>query len=143
MNDLYFLTLFPIVLMPLNILMMSNSPYLRKGMFSNETYLWHLQLGHINHYIIHGLVSSRILNSLILEPIPVCELCLEGKMTKRPFKPKGNHAAKRLGLVHTDVCGLSVQARREYGYFITFTDDYSRYGYVYLIRHKFETFEKF
>jgi hypothetical protein len=28
-------------------------------------------------------------------------------------------------------------------YFITFTDDYSRYGYVYLIRHKSESFEKF
>ena len=28
-------------------------------------------------------------------------------------------------------------------YFITFTDDYSRYGYVYLMRHKSESFEKF
>jgi hypothetical protein len=27
--------------------------------------------------------------------------------------------------------------------FITFTDDYSRYGYVYLMRHKSESFEKF
>ena len=24
-----------------------------------------------------------------------------------------------------------------------FTDDHSRYGYVYLMQHKFETFEKF
>ncbi|KAG8492880.1 hypothetical protein CXB51_010053 [Gossypium anomalum] len=28
-------------------------------------------------------------------------------------------------------------------YFITFTDDFSRYGYVYLMRHKFEALEKF
>jgi hypothetical protein len=28
-------------------------------------------------------------------------------------------------------------------YFITFTDDFSRYGYVYLMRHKSESFEKF
>ena len=28
-------------------------------------------------------------------------------------------------------------------YFITFTDDLSRYGYVYLMKHKSETFEKF
>ena len=27
--------------------------------------------------------------------------------------------------------------------FITFTDDLSRYGYVYLMKHKSETFEKF
>ena len=30
-----------------------------------------------------------------------------------------------------------------YEYFITFTDDHSKYGYVYLIQHKFEAFEKF
>jgi hypothetical protein len=28
-------------------------------------------------------------------------------------------------------------------YFIMFTDDYSRYGYVYLMRHKSESIEKF
>ncbi|GJW85559.1 retrotransposon protein, putative, ty1-copia subclass [Tanacetum coccineum] len=28
-------------------------------------------------------------------------------------------------------------------YFITFTDDYSRYGYVYLLKHKHEVFETF
>ena len=33
MNDLYFLTHLSLVLMPLNILMMSNFPYLRKGRF--------------------------------------------------------------------------------------------------------------
>ena len=47
-----------------------------------------------------------------------------------------------LGLTLT-VCGpLSTSARGGYNYFITFTDDFSRYGYVYRMRHKFETFEK-
>ena len=27
--------------------------------------------------------------------------------------------------------------------FLTFTDDLSRYGYIYLMKHKSETFEKF
>ena len=101
-------------------------------------------MGHINSSRIHGLVKSGILNSLIFEPIPVFESCLEGKMTKRPFKAKGNRAIIQLELVHTDVCGpMSVQARGEYEYFITFTDDYARYGYVYLMRHKSEDFDKF
>ena len=48
-----------------------------------------------------------------------------------------------LELIHTDVCGLmSTQAKGGYEYFITFTDDYSRY-YVYLMRRKSEAFEKF
>ena len=101
-------------------------------------------MGHITANRIHGLVKSEILNSLIFEPIPVCESCLESKMIKRPFKAKGNHATKQLGLIHIDVCGpMSVQTRSGYGYFITFIDDYSRYVYVYLIRHESKAFEKF
>ena len=119
-------------------------PLSKKMKVSNETYMWHLRLGHINSSRIHGLVKSGILNSLIFEPIPVCESCLEGKMTKRPFKAKGNCATIQLELIHTDVCGpMSVQARGGYEYFITFTDDYPRYGYVYLMRHKSEAFDKF
>ena len=43
-----------------------------------------------------------------------------------------------------DVCGpMSTQEKGGYKYFITFVDDYSRNGYVYLMKRKFETFEKF
>ena len=38
---------------------------------------------------------------------------------------------------------MSVEDRGGYRYFLTFTDDLSRYGYVYLMKHKSETFEKF
>jgi transposase InsO family protein len=38
---------------------------------------------------------------------------------------------------------MSTTARGGYQYFILFTDDLSRYGYVYLMKHKSETFEKF
>ena len=38
---------------------------------------------------------------------------------------------------------MSVKARGGYRYFLTFTDDLSRYGYIYLMKHKSETFEKF
>ena len=47
-------------------------------------------------------------------------------------------------IIHTDVCGpMSVSAHGGYRYFATFTDDLSRYGYIYLMKHKSETFEKF
>ena len=103
-----------------------------------------MRLGHINPNRIHGLVKSGILNSLAFEPIPMCESCLEGKMTKRPFKAKGYRATKPLELVHTDVCGpMRVQATGGYEYFFTVTDDYSTYCFVYLMRQKSETFDKF
>jgi hypothetical protein len=38
---------------------------------------------------------------------------------------------------------MSFIARDGFQYFITFTDDFSRYRYIYLMRHKSESFEKF
>jgi transposase InsO family protein len=38
---------------------------------------------------------------------------------------------------------MSTTARGGYQYLITFTDDLSRYGYVYLMKNKSGTFEKF
>ena len=55
-------------------------------------------------------------------------------MTKDPFIGHSERANELLDLIHTDVCGpLSSDARGGYKYFITFTDDFSKYGYVYLI----------
>ena len=65
-------------------------------------------------------------------------------MTKRPFTIKGLRAEEPLGLVHSDVCRpFAIQARGGYEYYVTFIDDHSRYGYVYLMHRKLETFEKF
>ncbi|XP_059635271.1 uncharacterized protein LOC132277428 [Cornus florida] len=65
-------------------------------------------------------------------------------MTKRPFTAKGHRAKEVLESVHTDVCGpMNIKARGGYEYFITFTNDYSRYGYIYLMHRKSEAFDKF
>ena len=65
-------------------------------------------------------------------------------MTKAPFAGNSERASDLLGLIHTDVCGpISSIAREGYQYFITFTNDFSRYGYIYLMRNKSESFEKF
>ena len=76
--------------------------------------------------------------------LSTCESSLEEKMTKRPLNLKGFRATECIELIHSDVCRpFNVQARGGYKYFVTFTDDYFRYGRVYLIRRKFDTFEKF
>ncbi|KAK8972762.1 hypothetical protein V6N11_055125 [Hibiscus sabdariffa] len=38
---------------------------------------------------------------------------------------------------------MNTQARGGFQYFITFTDDFSRYGYIYLMGHKSEALERF
>ena len=65
-------------------------------------------------------------------------------MTKAPFVGHSERASDLLVLIHTNACGpIRSIARGGYLYSISFTDDFSRYGYIYLIWHKFESFEKF
>ena len=116
----------------------------QKVSHSDNTYLWHLRLGHINLDRINRLVKGGPLRKLNVGTLSVCESCLEGKMTKRPFSTKGERSKEPLQLVHRDVCGpLTVRTRGGYEYFVTFIDDYSRYGYVYLMHKKSDNFGKF
>jgi hypothetical protein len=65
-------------------------------------------------------------------------------MIKSPFTCQSEGASDLLGLIHTDVCGpMSYVVRGGLQYFFTFTDKFSRYGYIYLMRHKSESFKKF
>ncbi|RVW91550.1 Retrovirus-related Pol polyprotein from transposon TNT 1-94 [Vitis vinifera] len=55
-----------------------------------------------------------------------------------------NRCGNVLELIHTDICGpfptLSWNGQQ---YFITFIDDYSRYGYFYLIHEKSQSLDVF
>ncbi|KAL0293088.1 UNVERIFIED_CONTAM: hypothetical protein Scaly_2578300 [Sesamum calycinum] len=90
------------------------------------------------------LVDSKSLEIENLDNLPACESCLKGKMTRMPFVGQSTLANGLLDLIHIDVCGsLNTQARGGLSYFITFIDDHSRYGYVYLMRFKSEAFVRF
>ncbi|KAL0401902.1 UNVERIFIED_CONTAM: Retrovirus-related Pol polyprotein from transposon TNT 1-94 [Sesamum latifolium] len=106
-----------------------------------NTQIWHARLGHISKDRIRRLVDTKSLKIDDLDHLPTCESCLKKKMTKKPFVIQSAIAKGLLDLVHTDVCGpLSILARGGFSYFITFTDDHLRYGYVYLMRYKSEAF---
>ena len=89
-------------------------------------------------------MSCGPFSTLTLEQLPLCQNCIQGKMTQRSFTAKGVRAQGCLDLIRSYVCGpFSVHARGGYEYFITFIDDYSRYGYVYLMKKKSEALDKF
>ena len=90
------------------------------------------------------LHTDGLLESLDYESLGTCEPCLMGKMTKTPFFGTMVRITDLLEIIHTDVCGpMNIKAPDKYHYFLTFTDDLSRYGYIYLMKHKSETSEKF
>ena len=110
----------------------------------SATYLWRCRLGHIGVKRMKKLHTDGLLESLDYQSLGTCEPCLMGKMTKMPFSGTMERATDLLEIIHTDVCGpMNVEARGGYRYFLTFIDDLSRYGHIYLMKHKCETFEKF
>jgi hypothetical protein len=103
----------------------------------NPTFICCCHLGHINGKRIERLHKDGLLSLHDFESFDMCESCLLRKMTKALFTGQSERASNLLGLVLTDVCGpTSFVVRGDFQYFITFIDDFSRYGYIYLMRHK-------
>ncbi|GJY48895.1 zinc finger, CCHC-type containing protein [Tanacetum coccineum] len=106
--------------------------------------LWHCRLGHISKKRIEKLQHDGLLNSTDLGDFENCVPCMSGKMARKPYTHQVERVKDLLGLIHTDVCGpFKIVSRQGASYFVTFTDDFSRYGYVYLLKHKHEVFETF
>ncbi|GJW66046.1 retrotransposon protein, putative, ty1-copia subclass [Tanacetum coccineum] len=105
------------------------------------TYLWHCRLAHISKKRIEKLQQEGLIKSTDDESFDQCVSCLSSKMTRKSFPHRPERATDLLEIIHTDVCGLlRHMSRQGASYFITFTDDYSHYGYVYLLKHKHEDY---
>src|SRR5258706_14680630 len=74
-----------------------------------------------------------------------CYTCNEAKMSRKPLRTRKERSTTKVGeIIHSDICGeIQTEAIGRYKYFLTFTDDFSRKTWVYLIREKSETYLKF
>ena len=109
----------------------------------NSSSLWHKRLGHISKRRIERLVSDGILDSLDFADFKICTNCIKGKQTNtRRFG--ANRATDVLELIHIDICGpVPTVSWNGQQYFITFIEDFSHYGYIYLIHEKSQSLDVF
>ncbi|GKA91092.1 retrotransposon protein, putative, ty1-copia subclass [Tanacetum coccineum] len=106
--------------------------------------LWHCRLGHISKKCIEKLQHDGLLNSTDLGAFEKCVPCMSEKMARKPYTHQVERAKDLLVLIHTDVCSpFKIMSRQGANCFVTFTDDFSHYGYVYLLKNKHEVFETF
>jgi hypothetical protein len=92
-------------------------------------------LGHISRGRIERLVKESILPSLEFSDFEQCIDCIKGKYVKK-IKKNTKRSVGILEIIHTDICdSFPIASMDGYDSFITFTDDYSRYGYIYLIKN--------
>lgn len=76
----------------------------------------------------------------------VCEICLQGKLTRKPFK-KLSEQRKTKNLIESNpsnVYGpLNLESHNGKRYFITFIDHYSYFAEVHFMKKKVKLFKKF
>ena len=70
--------------------------------------------------------------------------CALGKNTKKSFPRSKNRSKGILDLNHFDICGpMSSPFLSGYLYYVLFFDDHSRKSWIYFLKAKSETFDKF
>ena len=109
----------------------------------NSYSLCHKRLGHISKKRIDQLVLEKFIRSFGVKDIEKCVSYIKEKNTHTKGK-RSSRVTNLLQLIHTDICGpFPTELENEEQYFITFTDDYSRYGYIFLINEKLESLDTF
>jgi hypothetical protein len=101
-------------------------------------------LGHISRGRIERLVKEKILQLLDFTNLEKCVDCIKGTFVKKMKKDAAKRSASVLEIIHIDICGpFNVKIVDGFDSFITLTDDYSRYGYIYPIKERSKALDKF
>ena len=109
----------------------------------------HRRLGHVSHDRAKFLVNKGLVDGVTLEAgskTVVCESCEWAKGTRKQMSTvREDERRTAVGdEIHSDLWGKApVESINKKLYYVTFTDDYSRYTNVYFLRDKDETFETY
>lgn len=88
--------------------------------------------------MVHGLKLSKSIDKML------CQICVEAKQSRLPFKRERTRASRPIELIHSDICGsMNPPTWNGKKYFITFIDDFTHFTVIYLLSNKSETFEVF
>ncbi|GAA0169316.1 transmembrane signal receptor [Lithospermum erythrorhizon] len=111
----------------------------------DQAMLWHQRYGHLNFKGLKTLKEKDMvtgLPSFKMQEV-TCADCLNGKQTRQAQPKQASwRASKVLELIHSDICGpINPATKGGKRYFLTFIDDYSRKGWVFLLANKSEALD--
>ena len=114
------------------------------GAVKSTSSRWHSRLGHPSSAIVRQ-VLSRSQISFIPESNKdtVCDACQKGKSHQLPYPRSTSMSSSPFELVFLDVWGPTPTSVSKNNYYVSFIDDFSKFTWIYLLRHKYEVFQKF
>jgi hypothetical protein len=109
------------------------------NVISNESYIWHSRLCHINFGCVSWLPNLNLIPKFDLFKGSKCQVCVQSKQPHKPYKAAEARNLAPLDLIHSDLCEMNeILTKGGKRYFITFIDDSTRFCYVYLLKSKDE-----
>jgi hypothetical protein len=105
---------------------------------------WHRRLGHACHDRLTKLVKHNMAHGIDVQPADMrklkdefCEACTLSKLRRAPFRPSDSVSHNPLQLLHTDLAGpFSCPTPEGALYLLAVLDDFSKYGWVRMLRLK-------
>lgn len=73
----------------------------------------------------------------------VCDACQQAKSHQLPYPKSSSVSSFPLQLVFSDVWGPAPESVGRNKFYVSFIDDYSKFTWIYLLRHKSEVFQRF
>jgi hypothetical protein len=73
----------------------------------------------------------------------VCDACQQAKSHQLPYTRSDSKSSSPLELIFSDVWGPAIEFVGRYRYYVSFIDDFSKFIWIYLIKHKYDVFHKF
>lgn len=104
--------------------------------------IWHNRLGHPSSSVM-SRIGPSLGSSFSSNKQLFCKGCALGKSTQLPFSSNTIHASVPFYLIPSDVWMSPVSSVSGFRYYVLFTDDYTRYSWIYPMRKKSEVFTHF
>ncbi|WVZ50418.1 hypothetical protein U9M48_001671, partial [Paspalum notatum var. saurae] len=103
--------------------------------------LLHCRLGHISFDVMSRMFHDEMCK--VDKRKLVCDACEFGKHTRASYVSRGLRSVNPFMLIHSDVWTSPVVSVSGMKYFVTFIDCYSRFTWLYLMKHKSEVLNCF
>jgi hypothetical protein len=114
------------------------------GAIKSSPSLWHNRLGHPSLQITRKLANNnQIICSSESSSLSVCDACQQGKSHQLPYPVSTSVSTKPLQLVFSDVWGPAPESVGRKKIYVSFIDDFSKFSWIYLLKHKSEVFQRF
>lgn len=106
--------------------------------------LWHRRLGHANPRAIRTVLDICNITNGNKAEFEFCNACCLGKAHKLHAPPSESTYGAPFELVFTDLWGPApYTSSNGYNYYIIFVDAYTRYTWLYFLKHKSDAFKAF